>query len=125
MDQLFDQMVARLRHRPPLSAFADEVPDYSLSLRLKDAKDHYEVRGRLPSAGSSNVEVSLLDNQTLKVEVNDKTTEEARSKSIAGDSKITEWGQYAQILELPGPVKDKDFKIDKSKGELVITLPKA
>jgi len=125
MDQMFDQMVAQLRRKPPLSAFADEVPGYSLSLRLKDTKDHYEVRGHLPTTGTSNVEVSLLDDQTLKVEIEDKTTEETHSKSPAGNSKVTELGQYAQILELPSPVKDEDFKVDKSKGELLITLPKA
>ena len=125
MDQMFDQMVAQLRQRPPLSAFADESPGYSLSLRLKDAKDHYEVRGHLPETGSSNVKVSLLDNQTLKVEVEEKATQETSSKSNAASSEITKWGQYEQILELPGPVQGKDLQIDRVNGDLLVTLPKA
>jgi HSP20 family molecular chaperone IbpA len=125
MDQMFDEMVAKLRRRPPLSGYADEAPGYSLSLRLKDAKDHYEVRGHLPKGGSSNVNVSLMDNQTLRVEVDTKATEETSPKSTTGGSEITEWGQYEQILELPGPVKNNDLQIDRVNGELVVTLPKA
>ena len=55
------------------SFFADS-PGYSLSLHVQDLKDHYEVRAYLPDAKSSDVNVSLLDKQTLKVEVGNKST---------------------------------------------------
>ena len=35
------------------------------------------------------------------------------------------WGQYAQIIPLPAPVKGEQMKIDQLKHELLITLPKA
>jgi HSP20 family molecular chaperone IbpA len=120
MDQMFNQMTTEFRAEPRLSLFSD-TPGYSLSLRVQDMKDHYQVRAYLPDAKASDVKVSLLDKRTLKVEVSNHATETAAQKN----EHISEWGQYAQIITLPGPVKNEQMKIDQSNHQLLITLPKA
>jgi hypothetical protein len=64
MDQMVNSMTTEFRTEPRLSFFTD-TPGYSLSLRVRDLKDYYEVRAFLPDAKSSDVNVSLLDKQTL------------------------------------------------------------
>jgi len=122
MDQMVNSMTTEFRTEPRLSFFTD-TPGYSLSLRVRDLKDYYEVRAFLPDAKSSDVNVSLLDKQTLKVEVSNKSTETSKQKSANGN--VTKWGQYAQIISLPAPVKGEQMKIDRPNHELFITLPKA
>ena len=122
MDQMVNQITTRFRQEPRLSFFADS-PGYSLSLHVQDLKDHYEVHAYLPDAKSSDVNVSLLDKQTLKVEVGNKST--ATSKQKNANESVTQWGQYAQIIQLPAPVKSEQMKIDRPNHELLITLPKA
>jgi HSP20 family molecular chaperone IbpA len=123
MDRMFDQMNTNFHLAPSLSAFADS-PGYSLSLNLRDMKDHYEVRAYLPNAKASDVKVSLLDKQTLKVEVDNSSTQTAGAKG-GPSSTVSEWGQYAQIIRLPSPVKSEQMSIDKPSHELRVTLPKA
>jgi HSP20 family molecular chaperone IbpA len=122
MDQMFDRMNSQFRLEPRLSLFTDN-PGYSLSLRMRDLKDHYEVHAYLSDAKASDVNVSLLDKQTLKVEVSNKSTETSSQK--AESASVTEWGQYAQIIHLPVAVKSEQMKIDHANHELLVTLPKA
>jgi HSP20 family molecular chaperone IbpA len=122
MDKMFGQMTSAFRLEPRLSLFSDN-PGYSLSLRVQDMKDHYEVRAYLPDAKASDVNVRLLDKQTLKVEVTNKTTVAASQKGA--NEHVTEWGQYAQIIQLPAPVKSEQMKINQPAHELIVTLPKA
>jgi HSP20 family molecular chaperone IbpA len=122
MDRMFDQMSSQFRMEPRLSLFSD-VPGYSLSLRVQDLKDRYEVRAYLPNAKAADVNVSLLDKQTLKVAVTNKSSETAGDKHAK--ERISEWGEYAQIIRLPAPVKSEQMKIDQPTHELIVTLPKA
>jgi HSP20 family molecular chaperone IbpA len=122
MDQMFDDMTTQFRLEPRLSLFTD-TPGYSLSVRVQDLKDHFEVRAHLPNAKASDVNVSLLDKQTLKVEVSNKATSTGNKK--AADERVAEWGQYSQIVQLPAPVKSENTKIDQPNHELLIILPKA
>jgi HSP20 family molecular chaperone IbpA len=122
MDRMFDQMSSQFRMEPRLSLFSDN-PGYSLSLRVQELKDRFEVRAYLPNAKAPDIKVSLLDKQTLKVEVTNKTT--LASKPKAASEQGIEWGQHAQIIQLPAPVKSEQMKIDQPTHELIVTLPKA
>ena len=122
MDRMFNRMTDQFRLEPSLSLFKEQ-PGYSLSLRVQDLKDRYEVRAYLPNAKASDVSASLLDKQTLKVEVDHKTTEVTKAKGENGQ--VTQWGEYAQIIQLPAPVKSEAMKIDQANHELIVTLPKA
>ena len=122
MDRMFDSMSSQLRLEPRLSLFQDN-PGYSLSLRVQDLKDHYEVRAYLPDAKASDVNVNLIDKQTLKVQVSNKTAE--ASGQPGASQQVTEWGEFAQVIQLPSPVKDEQMRIDRPNHELIVTLPKA
>ena len=79
MDKMFNQMSTRFRMEPRLEIF-NEDPGYSLSLNVQDLKDRFEVRAFLPNAKTSDVNVSLVNNQTLKVEVRNKSTETSATR---------------------------------------------
>ncbi len=122
LDQMFNNMSAQFHKEPKLSVFPDN-PGYSLSLNVQDLKDHYEVHAFLPNAKASDIDVSMLNKQTLKVEVDNKSTETSTEKN--GKVNVTEWGQYAQTIQLPTPVKAEQMKVEHQGQELLITLPKA
>lgn len=126
MDRMFNQMNERFQSEPGLSGFAD-TPGYSLSLDVRDLKDHYEVHAWLPDARASDVHVSLKNDQTLKVEVNSQHT--VKSANLNGTdtnavTRVAEWGQYEQEVQLPTPVKADQMKISRNGHELTITIPK-
>lgn len=122
MDQSFDQMFDQFRTDPEFNVFK-ENPGYSLSLDVRDLKDHYEVRAYLPDAKASDVHVSLTNGQTLNVQVNGKQNLTPGQKN-AGPG-VAEWSQYEQEVQLPAPVKADQMKIKHEGHELVITVPKA
>ncbi len=122
MDQMFDAMTAQFRMEPRLDFFS-ENPGYSLSLHVQDLKDRFEVRAYLPDAKASDVNVSLPNSQTLKVEVSNENTETTGPKNAG--TQVTEWGQYSQTIQLPKAVKTEKMKIAHQNHELLITLPKA
>ncbi len=55
--------------------------------------------------------------------MDNKSTESSGQK----DEKVnvTEWGQYAQTIQLPTPVKAEQMKVQHQGQELLIRLPKA
>jgi HSP20 family molecular chaperone IbpA len=122
MDRSFDRMFDQFRTDPQFNIFKDN-PGYSLSLDVRDLKDHYEVRAYLPDAKTSDVHVSLQNGQTLNVEVGGQQTESSNQKNAA--TRVTELSQYEQMIRLPAPVKAGQMKIKRNGHELVITIPKA
>ena len=77
----------------------------------------------LPDAKASDVHVTLDNGQTLKVEVNRKQSNASNQKNQT--SQVAEWGQYEQVIQLPGPVKADQMKVKHEGHELIITIPKA
>ncbi len=122
MDRSFDQMFEQFRTTPQFSVFQPN-PGYSLSLEMRDLKDHYEVRAYLPDAKASDVHVSLKNGQTLNVQVSGKQTKSSDQKNMT--SSVMEFSQYDQTIQLPTPVKADQMKIKHEGHELVITIPKA
>jgi HSP20 family molecular chaperone IbpA len=122
MDQMFNRMFERFRQEPSLRGF-NELPGYSLSLDVRDLQDRFEVRAYLPDAKASDVNVSLENNRTLKVSVGSKSTEATGGKNAS--TRVTEWGQYEQVIQLPASAKADQMKIEHNGHELLITIPKA
>lgn len=122
IDQSFDTLVQQFRAKPEFSGFQD-YPGYSLSLDVRDLKDHYEVQADLPDTKASDVHVSVKNGQTLNVDVSDKETGTSKLKNAA--TSMVELGQYDQTIQLPTPVKADQMKIQHEGHELIITIPKA
>lgn len=121
MDRMFNQMSSELRSEPQWKGIP-ENPGYSLSLNVEDMKDRFVVHVFLPDTKASDVNVKL-ENQTLKVDVSNQLTEVSGQKNAPAP--IAEWGQYEQTIQLPGPVKTGQMKIDRKDHELIISVPKA
>jgi HSP20 family molecular chaperone IbpA len=100
------------------------LPDagYSSSFHLRDQKDHFELRAYLPDAQASDVKVRLDDRQTLRVSVS-QHKQEVR-KDGGSEARVTELGQYEQVVTLPGPVKGSDMKVKRNGHEVIIRIPK-
>ena len=120
MDQMFQDSLARFHLDPQFNL--DVTSGYSLSLDVRDLKDHYEVRAFLPDADSANAKVNLEGNQ-LKVEVDNASSR--RKLGPAAQTAVTESGHYEQVVQLDGNLKVDQMKIKRENHELVITIPKA
>ena len=122
MNQSFNEMFEKLRLNPQFN-LAQGNPGYSLSLDVEDVKNRYEVRAFLPDAKASDVHVNLENGRMLKVEVdNNQTATSAQSNET---SRVTEWGQYEQMVQLPTPGEADRMTIKHQGHELIITIPKA
>lgn len=121
IDRVFQRSLDDLRLNPKLNVFQKE-PGYSLSMDVRDLKDRYQVSAFLPDTKTSDVKVKLDGNQ-LKVNVTNKTTEKEMAKN--GESTISELGQYEEVVQLNGALKDDQMKVQRKEHELVITVPKA
>jgi HSP20 family molecular chaperone IbpA len=96
---------------------------YSSAFDLLDRKDHFELRAYLPDVQASDVKVRLDNDQTLHVSVSQRKQEV--KKNGEAEARVTELGQYEQVVTLPEPVKGSDMKIERNGHEMVITIPKA
>ncbi len=121
MDEMFRRSVARFRTNPQMNAFKDDA-GYSLSLDVRDLRDHYEVRAYLPDDKAPNAKVRLEGNR-LEVEVTHQQTETQQSTNAPAVA--TEWGRYTQVVELAGHLKVGQMKVEHKEHELLITVPKA
>ena len=118
MDKSFEQIFQEFYAEPKFNIFKDN-PGYSLSLDVRDLKDHYEVRAYLPDSKTPDVHVSLKNRQTLDVSVSSKQTTKS-SDQKNGASEVSELGQCEQMIELPSPVKSDQMKVKHVGQELVI-----
>jgi HSP20 family molecular chaperone IbpA len=96
---------------------------YSSSFDLRDRKDRFELRAYLPDAEASSVNVKIDNDRMLRVSVNQK--KEEVKKDTASEARVTQLGQYEQVITLPEAVKSADMKVQRNGHEVVITIPKA
>jgi HSP20 family molecular chaperone IbpA len=98
-------------------------PGYALSLEVRDLKNSYQVRADLPDASAADVHVSVKDQQTLDVVVDNHTARIADQKNA--ETSLSGWGQYEQMIRLPSPVRADQMTIRRAGHELDISVPKA
>lgn len=121
IDQVFQRSFTQLRAASP-PASVEAKPGYSLSMDVRDLKDQYQVRAFLPDTKPSDVKVNLNGDQ-LKVDMANKVTEKPTAKN--GETAMTEWGNYEETVQLAGPLKDNQMKVQRLPHELLISVPKA
>jgi HSP20 family molecular chaperone IbpA len=121
IDQIFQRSFAQFRTNAATGAPA-AIPGYSLSMDVRDLKDKYQVRAFLPDTKASDVKVNLKGDE-LKVDVANKTTEKATAKN--GETAMSEWGNYEEVVPLSGPLKSGQMKVERMPHELIISVPKA
>jgi len=120
MDRMFQESFGRLQASPEMDVFQNPA-GYSLSLKVRDLKDHYEVRALLPDTKAADANVTLKGNE-LEVSVTDKQANQSSSKS--GQVASSEWGRYVETLQLAGNLDRDGMKVEHKEHELLITIPK-
>lgn len=98
-------------------------PGFSSSLDVRDKGDHYEVHASLPDVDVTGVKVTAESNNLLKLSVSQSKQEKKTDKLTS--SLMSEFGEYEQLITLPGPARTKDMKVEHKEHEVVITVPKA
>lgn len=121
IDQIFQRSFADFRQNAGITV-ATTKPGYSLSMDVRDLKNKYQVRAFLPDTKPSDVKVNLTGDD-LKVDVANKTSEKPTVKN--GETAMTEWGNYEEIVRLAGPLKAAQMTVQHLPHELVISVPKA
>lgn len=129
MERMHEQIDRAIRDATEKFSFAPGAtalqPDasYSSSFDLHDRKDHYELRAYLPDVNPADVNVKIDNDQTLHVSV--KQQKQQTKNTQNGTARITQLGEYEQVVTLPEAVKSDQMKINRNGHEIVITIPKA
>ena len=121
MNQMFRRSVERFHASPLMDPFKD--PDgYSSSLDVRELNDRIEVRAFVPDTKAANANVKLTGNR-LEVAISHGQKDDPKNNNSS--SAVSEWGQYTQVVELPGNLKGDQMKVERKDHELLITIPKA
>lgn len=121
IDQLFERSFPQAVNGAAMNA-AEIKPGYSLSMDVRDLRDKYQVCAFLPDTKPSDVKVKLNGDE-LKVDVANKALEKPTAKN--GETAMTEWGNYEEVVRLAGPLKENQMTVQHLPHELVISVPKA
>jgi HSP20 family molecular chaperone IbpA len=127
LDQKVVERMARMQSRMEKmfrNAFPQDLTSGFQSLRLGSAvnleekPDRYVAHFYLPNNDLKNVKVKL-ENGQLRLTASENDREEGNGRTEMQS------GRYEQVLTLPRPVKEKGMKVEREKGTIVVTLPKA
>jgi HSP20 family protein len=121
MNQFFSRAMGQFGLNPNVLAMRNE-PGFASSLDVRDKGDHYEVDAFLPGAEINNVKVTADSNNSLRVTASESKQQKKNTKQ--GEESMSEFGEYQQVVTLPGPARTKDMKVNRTGNEVVITVPK-
>lgn len=97
-------------------------PGFASSIDVRDKGDHYEVHAFLPGADMQSVKVTADSNNVLRVAATQ--SKEEKKNTGAGEEMMKEFGDYEQLVTLPGPAQINQMKVDRKEHEVVVTIPK-
>jgi len=120
VNQVFQRSFAQFQKAEPEAVAAK--PGYSLSMDVRNMPSQYQVRAFLPETNPSDVKVNLKGDE-LKVSMAKEVTEKPTAKN--GETAMREWGNYEEVVQLAGPLKDSQMKVERMPHELIISVPKA
>lgn len=121
MNQFFSRAMGQFGMNQNFLSMRNE-PGFSSSIDVRDKGDHYEVHAFLPGSEINNVKVTAEPNNRLRVSASQSKQEKKESK--AGETFTSEFGEYEQVVTLPGPARTKDMKIERKEHEVVVSIPK-
>lgn len=121
MNQFFSRAMSEFGMNPNFLTMRNE-PGYSSSIDVRDKGDHYEVHAFLPGRDISNVKVTAESNNLLRVTA--AKSKQLKKTTELGESLLAEFGEYEQLVTLPGPANTNAMTVDRKEHELVINIPK-
>jgi HSP20 family molecular chaperone IbpA len=92
------------------------------AVNVDDQKDKYVVHFYLPARDLTNVKVDFENGQ---LHLTAEEQKNATNKSSTGTVETSSSGRYEEMITLASPVKDKEMKMERKNGAVVVTLPKA
>lgn len=121
MDHLFQRALQEFGTNPDFLS-RQAQPGFSSSIDVRDKGDHYEVHAILPGRNIDNVKVTAESDNLLRVIASESKQEKKNDK--LGTMSLSEFGEYEQLVTLPGPARTKDMKVERKEHEIVVTIPK-
>ncbi|HEY4257919.1 MAG TPA: Hsp20/alpha crystallin family protein [Candidatus Udaeobacter sp.] len=121
MNTFFRRAMDEFGTNPNFQMMRNE-PGFSSSLDVRDKGDRYEVHASLPDVDVTNVKVTAESNNLLKLSVSQSKQERKTDKLTS--TLMSEFGQYEQLITLPGPARTKDMKVEHKEHEVVVSIPK-
>jgi HSP20 family protein len=95
---------------------------FAQSMNVQDKGNYYEVVYNTPDRDSSNVDVKV-EGQMLNISSKQDQKQQKQNGQYRSAQHMV--SNFSEALSLPGPVKANEMKIERQKGRLVITIPKA
>lgn len=121
--QIQNQMNQALRDVfPNNTSIGATTSQLESAVNLDDQKNKYVVHFYLPDRNVSDVSVNYKDGQ-LDLTANQQ--QNTSNQTANGTMQSSESSRYEEMITVPGPVKDKDMRIDRQAGSVTVTLPKA
>jgi HSP20 family molecular chaperone IbpA len=121
MNQFFSRAMSEFGMNQNFLSMRNE-PGFSSSIDVRDKGDHYEVHAFLPGSEINNVKVTAESNNRLRVAASESKQQKKETK---GSEMLTsEFGDYEQVVTLPGPARTKDMKVERKEREVVVRIPK-
>lgn len=121
MNQFFSRAMNEFGMNQNFLSMRNE-PGFSSSIDVRDKGDHYEVHAFLPGSEIDNVKVTAESNNRLRVSASQ--SKEQEKQTSAGETLTAEFGDYEQMVTLPGPARTKDMKVERKGHEVLVSIPK-
>jgi HSP20 family molecular chaperone IbpA len=122
-DQMQQNMEDAWRNTFPNDLFNNtSTSQLASAVNVEDKKDKYVVHFYLPDRDLSDVNVKFDNGRLELIARNQKIAKTQSENSVAQGSLKT---NYEEMITLPGPVKDREMKVQHKAGAIVVTLPKA
>ena len=122
MNQFFSRAMTEFGMNQNFLTMRNE-PGFSSSIDVRDKGDHYEVHALLPNRDISNVKVRAEGNNRLRIGAIASKKEKKTDNN--GEMLMHEWGDYEQLVTLPGPANTNKMQVDRKEHEIVVSLPKS
>lgn len=121
MNQFFSRAMTEFKMNQSFPSMQDQA-GFASSIDVRDKGDHYEVHAFLPGADVNSVKVTADSNNVLHVAATQ--TKQEKKNTGGGEEMVKEFGDYEQLVTLPGPAQINQMKVDRKDNEVLITIPK-
>lgn len=122
MDHFFSRAMSEFGMNQNFLSMRNE-PGFSSSIDVRDKGDHYEVHALLPNRDIANVKISAEGNNRLRIAAVASKKEKKTDKN--SEMLMQEWGDYEQVVTLPGPANTNKMQVDRKEHEIVVSVPKS
>ncbi|MDR1684905.1 MAG: Hsp20/alpha crystallin family protein [Desulfovibrio sp.] len=124
IDRLFDVLLDGLSlHGPSTRSGGDGVPRPALDIRREEKQ--YVVNVEIPGVDENDIKVEINDNElTISGEKREEYKSSGENEDAPGLYTERVYGTFTRVLSLPEDVDEEGITADHKNGVLSITLPR-